>query len=467
MKLFLISIGLWLVWLLVMPPVYAATEARDKSQAVTEENLDELIETLESETARTELIGHLLTLKEVGTEKNDVSFSLSEALNIDEASSNLADDYKQILQSSGLSSSVVSKLLLLSIIAACCFVFYWANIRLSRYLNNKAIAVRKNFDLQPNRFGLLFQTQRLAGGLIAVLVMFYTGFSLLSSPAGAVKFDDWGVILAEYAAVIVLLTLFVAIIWEGLNAALEYGMSGKSTLNSARVETLLPVIRNISFFILLLLLSLVTLSELGIDILPILAGAGVLGIAIGFGAQSMVKDFLTGFIIVLEDLVQVGDVIQVGGRTGAVEKITLRKMQIRSLEGTVHTVPHSGIDVIDNYTKEFSYYMMNVGVAYHEDTDQVISCLEAVDEDMRNSSDFADRILQPLQVLGVDEFADSAVIIKVRTKTKPHDKWVVGREFNRRIKKAFDKEGIEIPFPHRTLFLNNVASESTESEADK
>lgn len=167
----------------------------------------------------------------------------------------------------------------------------------------------------------------------------------------------------------------------------------------------------------------------------------------------MVKDFITGFAILLEDLLQIGDVVTVGDRTGEVTHITMRKIELRAVDGIVHTVPFSEVTVVDNMTKHFSYYLLEIGVAYRENTDEVVACLHAIDEEMRESEDYGPLILAPLEVLGVDAFADSAVIIKARTKTQPHKRWRVGREFNRRIKQRFDREGIEIPFPHQTIYF--------------
>ena len=189
--------------------------------------------------------------------------------------------------------------------------------------------------------------------------------------------------------------------------------------------------------------------------MPLLAGAGVLGIAVGFGAQTLVKDFLTGITVILEDLLQIGDVVQVGQRSGRVERITLRKIQLRDLEGIVHTVPFGEVSIVDNYTKEYSYYLFDVGVAYKEDTDQVIEHLKNIDEGMRESEQYQDLILEPLEILGVDQFADSAVVIKARIKTRAHDRWTIGREFKRRIKYTFDEHGIEIPFPHQTVYFGD------------
>ncbi len=313
--------------------------------------------------------------------------------------------------------------------------------------------LRRKFDFSEKRFLLIFTGQRLAGYALALLLLMYGLLYVISSPDEFQGMRSATSFVAEYTVLGLFLGLLLVTSWEGVNAGMEYLVHRSSTTNSARVRTLLPVIRNLIFFAVLLLCSMILLSELGVDIVPLLAGAGVLGIAIGFGAQTMVKDFLTGFTIVLEDLLQVGDVVSVAGRTGLVERITLRKIQLRDLDGTVYTVPHSEVAVVDNLTKEYSFYLLDVGVAYAEDTDRVIECLLKIDEELREDDDFADMILAPLHVLGVDKFDDSAVIVRVRTKTRPHDKWNVGREFNRRIKQTFDKEGIEIPFPHRTIYF--------------
>jgi len=259
--------------------------------------------------------------------------------------------------------------------------------------------------------------------------------------------------ILQTTVAVLLVALVFLLIWETINASLESLTQRKDALSSRRAKTLLPVVRNIITFVLMVLSALVILSELGIDVVPLLAGAGVVGIAVGFGAQKLVQDFITGFTIILEDLLQIGDVVSVADRQGVVTHISMRKLELRSLEGTVHTVPFSAIEIVDNLTKDFSYYMFNLGVAYRENIDEVIECLHELDEEMRASEEYGESILEPLEVLGVDEFADSAVIIKARTKTRGRDKWRVGREFNRRIKYAFDERGIEIPFPHQTLYF--------------
>jgi small conductance mechanosensitive channel len=198
---------------------------------------------------------------------------------------------------------------------------------------------------------------------------------------------------------------------------------------------------------------MMVLKEFGIEIGPLLAAAGIVGLAVGFGAQSLVKDVISGFFILLEDQIRVGDVVQIAGKGGLVEKINLKTTILRDLAGNVHYVPNGHIDVVTNMTKDYSRYVFDIGVAYRENVDEVIGVIKEVDEDLRNDPDYKDDILEPIDILGLDQFADSAVIIKARTTTVPVKQWRVGREFNRRLKMKFDERNIEIPFPHITLYM--------------
>jgi moderate conductance mechanosensitive channel len=194
------------------------------------------------------------------------------------------------------------------------------------------------------------------------------------------------------------------------------------------------------------------LGKLGVQIGPVIAAAGIVGLAVGFGAQTLVQDIISGFFILLEDQVRVGDVVSLNDKGGLVERITLRMIVLRDLAGNVHFVRNGQINVITNMTKEYSRYVYDVGVAYRENVDEVIAVLKGIDEEMRRDPAFKDDIIAPLEVLGVDKFDSSAVVIKARTTTKPIHQWRVGREFNRRMKMRFDELGIEIPFPHLTLY---------------
>ncbi|MBD3375574.1 mechanosensitive ion channel [candidate division KSB1 bacterium] len=219
-----------------------------------------------------------------------------------------------------------------------------------------------------------------------------------------------------------------------------------------RADTLSSVIGYVLRITIFIVGLMLILGELGIEVGPIIAAAGIIGLAVGFGAQSLVKDVISGFFILLQDQIRVGDVVQIAGKGGLVEHVNLKMTILRDLAGNVHYVPNGTIDVVTNMTKDYSRFVFNIGVAYREDVDEVMKVITEIDESLRNDPDFGDDILEPLEILGVDEFADSAVIIKARTKTKPIKQWRIGREFNRRMKKVFDEKNIEIPFPHVTLY---------------
>lgn len=219
-----------------------------------------------------------------------------------------------------------------------------------------------------------------------------------------------------------------------------------------RADTLTHVVGDVARVVVLAVGGMMLLSEVGVNLGPLLAAAGLGGLAIGFGGQSLVKDVISGFFILLEDSIRVGDVVEVAGVGGVVEEVKLRTITLRDLSGNVHIVPNGVIDKVKNMTKLYSFYLFEVGVAYREDVDEVMALLKSIAEELRADPGFADDILEPLEMLGVDQFADSAVIIKCRIKTLPIKQWRVGREMNRRIKKTFDAKGIEIPFPHQTIY---------------
>lgn len=220
-----------------------------------------------------------------------------------------------------------------------------------------------------------------------------------------------------------------------------------------QANTIIGIVRKSVISLIWGIAVVMALREVGFDITPILAGAGVVGLAVGFGAQNLVRDVISGFFMLVENQIRVNDVAVINGTGGLVEEINLRTTVLRSLDGVVHIFPNGTITTLSNMTREYSYYVFDIGVAYKEDTDHVTEVLREIAERLRHDAAFADFILEPLEVLGVDRFADSAVIIRARIKTKPVQQWMVGREMNRRIKKRFDELGIEIPFPHTSLYF--------------
>ncbi len=256
----------------------------------------------------------------------------------------------------------------------------------------------------------------------------------------------------------ILFTLFLAAVGLRLSRTLASRLTsflarGKQDAESQkRADTLAGVVRWVLRITIYIIAGMMILKKLGLEIGPIIAAAGIVGLAVGFGAQNLVQDVISGFFILLEDQVRVGDVVNLNDKGGLVERITLRMIVLRDLAGNVHYVRNGQINVITNMTKEYSNYVFDIGVAYRENTDDVIAAVKEVDEDIRQDAAFKDDILAPLEVLGVDKFDSSAVIIKARIKTKPIQQWRIGREFNRRMKIKFDEQGIEIPFPHLTVY---------------
>jgi small-conductance mechanosensitive channel len=197
--------------------------------------------------------------------------------------------------------------------------------------------------------------------------------------------------------------------------------------------------------------AMMAFREIGLDITPLIAGAGVAGLAIGFGAQGLIKDVLAGFFILLEDQFHVGDVIQAAGVSGQVEQMTLRLTIVRDLQGTVHFIPNGEIKVASNLTKEWSRAVLEIGVGYEEDVDRVIAVLTEVGRSLADDEGFGKMLLEAPQVLGVEGLTDSQVTIRILAKTLPLKQWEVAREFRRRIKARFDREGIQTPYPHRVV----------------
>lgn len=215
-----------------------------------------------------------------------------------------------------------------------------------------------------------------------------------------------------------------------------------------RIRTLSRVIRYSINVIIIVVAALLVLGEFGLSVAPLLGAAGVLGIAIGFGAQSLVKDYFTGFFLLLENQIRHGDVVQAGGKGGLVEELTLRYLRLRDYDGNVHFIPNGQITTVTNMSLGHAQAVVDASIAYGEDVDRAISVMRDVGEAMRSDPQFGHRLLDVLEIAGVEAWADSAIIIRCRFKVAPLEQWNVRREFLRRLKQAFDREGIEIPFPH-------------------
>jgi small-conductance mechanosensitive channel len=277
---------------------------------------------------------------------------------------------------------------------------------------------------------------------------------------------DWGVIVASALRIFIIL-LVARLLMAGLKRPFDRleehlvkrgEAQGQSPAETAkRAQTLRRLLRQTANVAVWVTVALVVLRELGVEIGPVLASAGILGLAVGFGAQNLVRDVISGFFLILENQVRVGDVAVINGTGGLVEQINLRTVVLRDLTGTVHVFPNGTVNTLANLTQQWSAYVFDIGVAYKEDTDRVVETIRRVAAELKADDHFGPLMVEEVEVFGVDKFADSAVVIKGRIRTKPISQWEVGREFNRRIKKAFDAEGIEIPFPHRSLYFGEAS----------
>ncbi|SCY30409.1 small conductance mechanosensitive channel [Nitrosospira sp. Nl5] len=272
-------------------------------------------------------------------------------------------------------------------------------------------------------------------------------------------FTTLRILIISFAAWMLLLALKVLLNRMQRTLVSRASDQGEMATEAAkRIETLVRLLRQAVVIIVWVMVGLVILRELGVEIAPILASAGVVGLAVGFGAQNLVRDFIAGFFMILENQVRVGDVAIVNGTGGLVESINFRTIVLRDETGTVHVFPNGAITTLANMTQEWSAYVFEVGVAYRADMDKVMAVMREVGAEMRSDETFGPQMMEDIEIYGVDSFKDSAVVIKGRLRTRPIKQWNVGREYRRRLKLAFEREGIEIPFPHRTIDFGETGS---------
>jgi len=251
----------------------------------------------------------------------------------------------------------------------------------------------------------------------------------------------------------------VKLIARRIIAAVDDGDDSTMTLAEKRGHTVAQLLRSVGRVLMIVLALLLTLN-LFIDIAPLLAGAGILGLAFSFGAQSLVKDVITGFFLLVDNSIAVGDVVEIAGKSGSVERVNLRVVQLRGLDGSVHIVPNGQISVVSNMTRGWSRAVVDLGVAYETDIDHALAIVN--DEARRMAADdhWKSRLDGPPEVLGVQSLGDNAVTLRVLLRTLPGRQWEVGREFRRRIKDRFDREQIEIPFPQQTIHVKTPGAPS-------
>jgi small conductance mechanosensitive channel len=266
-------------------------------------------------------------------------------------------------------------------------------------------------------------------------------------------------LLANFASIAATF-IVAALVWEALNAAIARRLtrlasqSGQAAARSARIRTLLPMLRTVLGIVIVVFLVLSTLAELGVNVAPLLAGAGVIGLAIGFGSQTLVRDVITGVFLLLEDAMAVGDVVQLAGLSGVVENLSIRSIKLRALDGSLHIIPFSAVTTVTNMTRDFSFAVMDVTVGFGEDPDHVSDVLREIGREMRGDPKWAAVMRDDIDVWGVEKIGDSGMMIRARAKTEPAARWNVARELNRRIKRRFSELGIEIPYPYQRVVVD-------------
>jgi len=279
------------------------------------------------------------------------------------------------------------------------------------------------------------------------LILYIWGFDVRTGALGQVLAVFWRAGLIIMFAVA---TIEIAgyVITRVLHRGARYA---RDLRRASQLRTLAPVLKGVTTTVVAIIATMMALSQFGVDVGPLIAGAGILGLAIGFGAQTIVKDFLTGIFLILEDTVSIGDIISIGEFGGVVEDMSLRTIKLRDFDGTLHIFPYSEAMVIHNKTKSFSFAVFDLSIDYNSDIASAIALMTSIGAELREDPTLGPLILEDIEVVGVDQLADSAVMLKARIKTLPGKQWGIRREYLQRIKLAFDANGIEIPFPHMKM----------------
>jgi small-conductance mechanosensitive channel len=300
--------------------------------------------------------------------------------------------------------------------------------------------------------------------LVALAVVIYT-----LGVIGLFNLSAWfssplGLEVSGRVVSVVLILLVAALIWLAVNSWIDYRLNPEvGKVPTSRETTLLSLFRNAFAIALLIFTLMFALAEIGLDIGPLLASAGVLGLAIGFGAQKLVQDIITGVFIQFENAMNVGDVVTVGGTTGVVEKLTVRSVSLRDVQGTFHIIPFSSVDMVSNFMRDFSYFVCDMGIAYREDVDEAKQAMFDAFEELKRDPDQRGNIMGEMEWFGLNSFGDSAVVVRSRIKTVPGTQWGLGRAYNGILKRIFDERGIEIPFPHQTIYFGEAKDGRTQA----
>jgi len=286
-------------------------------------------------------------------------------------------------------------------------------------------------------------------GIVLAVAQAWGFFDMLAWAATAA-----GQELVSRALGVALIVLLALAVWLALVSWMDYRLNMEfGRTPGARERTLLALVRNAATIAIVIVATMFALAEVGINIAPLLAGAGVLGLAIGFGAQKMVQDIITGIFIQFDNAINEGEVVTAGGLTGVVEKLTIRSVALRDLQGVYHIIPFSSVDSVSNFMRGFGFHVAEIGIAYREDVEEAKALMHRAFDELREDPEVGPTLLEPLEWHGLTQFGDSAIMLRARIKTTPGSQWAAGRAYNALVKKLFDAHGIEIPFPHLTLYF--------------
>ena len=294
----------------------------------------------------------------------------------------------------------------------------------------------------------------------------YVAAALALMQAWGVDVVTWLRAIAEHKATSSIISLGIlaiggVILWELFSAGIERKLAGIDHSGRSRARTILPLLRTTVLVILIAVAALMVLSEVGLNIAPLLAGAGIAGVAVGFGAQALVKDVITGFLILLEDTFAVGDLVDVGkGHVGMIEAMSIRNFRLRDSAGIVHTVPFSEVTAVLNMSRDFAYVLCDAGIAYREDPDRAIVALREAGKELADSEAWKRYVLAPLEIMGLDRFTDTAMIIRARIKAAPPRQLEMARAFNLLVKKTFDRHGIEMASVNQINYIKQIVDQS-------
>ena len=350
-----------------------------------------------------------------------------------------------------------------SVLTAIVLLLVWGLDNAARSVMLRGFTIAE--DMRTRFPGLQTRVNRYT---VAITILLRTFIALL---AIATILEAWGLEIFAWiasplgqrvASAVVSIGLIIAlalITWELVSSLIERQLTVTGRV-STRALTLLPLAHTALRLVLIVLVTLVVLAEIGMNITPLLAGAGVIGLAIGFGAQKLVQDVITGWFILMEDTISVGDVVDLGsGHSGVVERINIRTIQMRDGEGAIHTIPFSTVNAITNKSRDFSFYQIDISVSYNEDTDRIAAIIREVTADLDKDEEYKNLVLSPVEIDGVERFDDNAVILRARIRTRVGQQVRVGHEFNRRLKKAFDANNVEIP--RRLIYINDPRGEDS------